>query len=38
VRALAALDLPDDTLAAVLARNACHIYPGLTVPQPPRGG
>jgi hypothetical protein len=31
VRALAALDLPDDTLAAVLARNACHIYPGLTV-------
>ena len=32
VRAVAALDLPDDTLAAILARNACHIYPGLTVP------
>jgi len=32
VRAVAALDLPDDTLAAVLAGNACHIYPGLTVP------
>ena len=31
VRAVAALDLPDDTLAAILARNACHIYPGLTV-------
>jgi uncharacterized protein len=31
VRAVAALDLPDDTLAAVLARNACHIYPGLTI-------
>jgi predicted TIM-barrel fold metal-dependent hydrolase len=32
VRAVAALGLTDDTLAAVLARNACHIYPGLTVP------
>ena len=32
VRAVAALDLPDDTLAAILAGNACHIYPGLTVP------
>jgi len=32
VRAVATLGLPDDTLAAVLARNACHIYPGLTVP------
>jgi len=32
VRAVAALGLPDDTLAAVLARNACHVYPGLTVP------
>jgi predicted TIM-barrel fold metal-dependent hydrolase len=32
VRAVAALDLPDDTLAAVLARNACHLYPGLAVP------
>jgi uncharacterized protein len=31
-RAVAALGLPDDTLAAVLARNACHIYPGLTIP------
>ena len=31
-RAVAALGLPDDTLAAILARNACHIYPGLTVP------
>jgi len=31
-RSVAALGLPDDTLAAVLARNACHIYPGLTVP------
>ena len=38
VRALAALDLPDDTLAAVLARNACHIYPGLTVPPAPSRG
>ena len=32
VRAVATLGLPDDTLAAVLARNACHVYPGLTVP------
>jgi hypothetical protein len=32
VRAVAALDLPDDTLAAVLARNAARIYPGLPVP------
>jgi len=32
VRAVAALDLPDDTLAAILAGNACQIYPGLTVP------
>jgi hypothetical protein len=31
-RAVAALGLPDDILAAVLARNACHIYPGLTIP------
>jgi predicted TIM-barrel fold metal-dependent hydrolase len=32
VRAVAALDLPDDTLAAVLARNAVRVYPGLPVP------
>jgi len=38
VRAVATLGLPDDTLAAVLARNACHIYPGLTVPKPHQGG
>ena len=31
-RAVAALGLPYDILAAVLARNACHIYPGLTIP------
>jgi uncharacterized protein len=29
VRAVAALDLPDDTLAAVLAGNAAHLYRGL---------
>src|SRR5271166_2998721 len=32
VRAVAALGLPDDTLAGVLAANARHIYPGLTIP------
>jgi uncharacterized protein len=32
VRAVAALGLPDDTLAAVLARNAGRVYPGLPVP------
>lgn len=32
VRAIAALGLPDDTLAAVLSTNARHVYPGLTVP------
>ena len=31
-RAVAALGLPDDTLAAVLARNAARVYPGLPVP------
>jgi uncharacterized protein len=31
-RAIAALDLPDDTLAAVLSKNATRVYPGLTVP------
>ena len=31
VRAIAALGLPDDTLAAVLSANARHVYPGLTV-------
>jgi len=34
VRAVAALGLPDDTLAAVLARNAARVYPGLPVPGP----
>ncbi len=38
VRAIAALGLPEDTLAAVLARNACHVYPGLAVSQPPQRG
>ena len=33
-RAVAALGLPDDTLAAVLARNAARVYPGLPVPGP----
>jgi uncharacterized protein len=37
-RAIAALGLPEDTLAAVLARNACHVYPGLTVSQLPQRG
>jgi hypothetical protein len=32
VRAVAALGLPDDTLAAVLAGNAHHIFPTLAVP------
>jgi uncharacterized protein len=32
VRAVAALGLPDDTLAAVLAGNAYHIFPTLPVP------
>jgi uncharacterized protein len=32
VRAVAALGLPDDTLAAVLSGNAARVYPGLTVP------
>ena len=32
VRALAALGLPDDTLAAVLSGNATRVYPGLTIP------
>jgi predicted TIM-barrel fold metal-dependent hydrolase len=32
-RAVAALGLPDDTLAAVLSTNARRIYPGLTVPR-----
>jgi len=32
VRAVAALGLPDDTLAAVLAGNAARVYPGLTIP------
>ena len=32
VRAVAALGLPDDTLAAVLSANARRVYPGLTVP------
>jgi uncharacterized protein len=32
VRALAALGLPDDILAAVLAGHATHVYPGLTIP------
>jgi len=32
VRAVAALGLPDDTLAGVLSVNACSVYPGLTVP------
>ena len=31
-RAVAALGLPDDTLAAVLGANARRVYPGLTVP------
>jgi hypothetical protein len=31
-RAVAALGLPDDTLAAVLSVNARRVYPGLTVP------
>ena len=30
-RAVAALGLPDDTLAAVLAANACRIFPTLPV-------
>jgi uncharacterized protein len=30
-RAVAALGLPDDTLAAVLAGNACRIFPALSV-------
>jgi predicted TIM-barrel fold metal-dependent hydrolase len=33
-RAIAALGLPDDTLAAVLAGNATRVYPGLTVTWP----
>ena len=32
VRAVAALGLPDGTLAAVLAGNAARVYPGLAVP------
>jgi len=32
VRAVAALGLPDDTLAAVLSANARRVYPGLTSP------
>jgi uncharacterized protein len=32
VRAIAALGLPDDTLAAVLSANARRVYPGLTIP------
>jgi uncharacterized protein len=32
VRALAALGLPGDTLAAVLSGNATRVYPGLTIP------
>src|SRR5580658_7369263 len=32
VRAVAALGLPDATLAGVLSANACRVYPGLTVP------
>lgn len=32
VRAVAALGLPDDTLAAVLSLNARRVYPGFTVP------
>ena len=31
-RAVAALGLPGDTLAAVLAGNAARVYPGLTIP------
>jgi len=31
-RAVAALGLPGDTLAAVLSGNARRVYPGLTVP------
>jgi predicted TIM-barrel fold metal-dependent hydrolase len=32
-RAIAALGLPDDTLAAVLAGNAARVYPGITIPE-----
>jgi uncharacterized protein len=32
VRAVAALGLPDDTLAGVLARHAARVYPGLPIP------
>ena len=32
VRAVAALGLPDDILAAVLSGNARRVYPGLTIP------
>jgi uncharacterized protein len=32
VRAVAALGLPDDTLAGVLAGHAARLYPGLPVP------
>jgi uncharacterized protein len=35
-RAVAALDLPDDTLAAVLANNARRVYPTLTPSSPAR--
>ncbi len=31
-RAIAALGLPDDTLAGVLAGHATRVYPGLTIP------
>ena len=31
-RAVAALALPGDTLAAVLAGNAARVYPGLAIP------